>query len=467
MQVRRKFLQALLYLLSDAVTSYVAWIVFGIVNGEIWNKEGSIDIDILFTAGILSVYWVIVYGIAGLYKKPFRRSRLHELSQVGKFTLIGVLILFFIILLDDPVYKFESYRITFTQYLIIQTAMISVFRFIITTRTNYKIRTRKMGFPTLLIGNGLEAKSIYHELENMRRSLGYFFRGYLSLEQETEGDGLKNLAYQGTLEHLPAIVEREKIEEIIIALEKTDSHKIGEVVEKCSQTQATIKIVPGSYDYIIGSVKSNNILGAPLIEIFPQLMKPWEQVGKRVFDIVVSLIALAILLPVYTILAIAIKLDSEGPILFLQERIGKNGKPFKIIKFRSMYIDAEKFGPALSKEKDPRITKVGLILRKLRLDELPQFWNVLIGDMSLVGPRPERQFYIDQIVKIAPHYRHLHKVRPGITSWGQVKYGYASNVGEMVERLKYDILYMEQMSLALDIKIILYTILVIIEGRGK
>ncbi|MEM9935978.1 MAG: sugar transferase, partial [Bacteroidota bacterium] len=296
---------------------------------------------------------------------------------------------------------------------------------------------------------------------------GYFFKGYVSLGVQKGESGIQNLAYKGSIDTLPTVVEEEKIEEIIIALEKSDSHRIGDVVEKCSQTAATIKIVPGIYDYIIGSVKSSHILGAPLIEIFPQLMRPWEQVGKRVFDLAVSITALAILIPIYAMLTIAIKLDSEGPVLYFQERIGKDGKPFKIIKFRSMYIDAEKFGPALSKEKDPRITKVGLFLRKLRLDELPQFWNVLVGDMSIVGPRPERQFYIDQIVKIAPHYRHLHKIKPGITSWGQVKYGYASNVGEMVERLKYDILYMEQMSLALDIKIILYTFLVIIEGRGK
>ncbi|MCL4142090.1 UNVERIFIED_CONTAM: hypothetical protein GTU68_046685 [Idotea baltica] len=160
-------------------------------------------------------------------------------------------------------------------------------------------------------------------------------------------------------------------------------------------------------------------------------------------------------------------MDSKGPIFYSQERIGKQGQPFKILKFRTMHTDAEKAGPALSSDHDPRITKVGKWLRKLRLDELPQFWNVLIGEMSIVGPRPERQFFIDQIVKIAPHYRHLHKVRPGITSWGQVKYGYASNVTEMVQRLQFDILYLENMSLALDLKIILYTIIVIVEGRGK
>jgi lipopolysaccharide/colanic/teichoic acid biosynthesis glycosyltransferase len=166
-------------------------------------------------------------------------------------------------------------------------------------------------------------------------------------------------------------------------------------------------------------------------------------------------------------IAVMVKLSSPGPIFYKQERIGINGKPFFIYKFRSMFIDAEKTGPKLSSDFDPRITSWGRFMRKVRLDELPQFWNVIIGDMSLVGPRPDRQFFIDQIVKIAPHYKHLHRVRPGITSLGQVKYGYASNVDEMVRRLKFDILYIENMSLAMDFRVMLYTIKIIMEGRGK
>ena len=162
-----------------------------------------------------------------------------------------------------------------------------------------------------------------------------------------------------------------------------------------------------------------------------------------------------------------VKLSSSGPVFYRQVRIGKNGHPFNIIKFRSMFVDAEKQGPALSSDHDPRITKWGRFMRKVRLDELPQFWNVLKGDMSIVGPRPERQFFIDQIMKIAPHYRHLHRVRPGLTSLGQVKYGYAETVAQMVERLKFDILYIENMSLAMDFRVLLYTLKIIMEGRGK
>ena len=159
-------------------------------------------------------------------------------------------------------------------------------------------------------------------------------------------------------------------------------------------------------------------------------------------------------------------MSSKGPVFYSHERIGKYGKPFTIFKFRSMYLESEKNGPALSSKYDTRITKFGRFMRKSRLDELPQFYNVLIGDMSLVGPRPERQFFIDQIVKQAPHFTHLHKVRPGITSWGQVKFGYAENVEEMIQRLKYDIIYIENMSLYVDIKILIYTIKIIFKGQG-
>jgi len=195
-------------------------------------------------------------------------------------------------------------------------------------------------------------------------------------------------------------------------------------------------------------------------------MPAWQENSKRMIDVLVSVLVLIICSPLYIFTAIGVKLSSPGPVFYRQIRIGRYGRPFRIFKFRSMYVGAEKQGIALSKENDSRITPFGKFLRKSRLDEIPQFYNVLIGEMSLVGPRPERKYFIEQILPIAPQFVLLHRVRPGITSWGQVKYGYAKNVDEMIERLKYDIIYIENMSLYLDVKILIYTIKTVVLGKG-
>jgi exopolysaccharide biosynthesis polyprenyl glycosylphosphotransferase len=275
------------------------------------------------------------------------------------------------------------------------------------------------------------------------------------------------LPYLGHADQLERVIKDNNIEEVIIALESTEHDKLRSIISRIDESNVVIKILPDMYDILAGSVKMTNIFGALLIEVNEETMPFWQQAIKRFLDILFSMIAIILLLPVYLILAVAVKLSSPGPIFFTQERVGLNGKPFKIIKYRTMFVNSEKNGPQLSSSNDPRITPIGRFLRKTRLDEFPQFLNVLLGDMSLVGPRPERQFYIDQIVEIEPQYLHLNKVRPGITSWGQVKYGYAENVDQMLQRMKFDLLYMKNRTLALDFKIMLYTVLIIFKGSGK
>jgi exopolysaccharide biosynthesis polyprenyl glycosylphosphotransferase len=271
----------------------------------------------------------------------------------------------------------------------------------------------------------------------------------------------------GNLNKLSKVLKENAIEDVIIAIESNEHEILSKLIASIHGKGIKIKIIPDMYDFLSGSLKSNNLFGALLLEIPSDEMPPWQNSIKRLLDISISLLSIVLLIPFYVLIAILIKQNSKGPIFFLQERVGKNGNPFKIIKFRTMFVNAENNGPKLSSTNDSRITPIGKILRKTRIDEFPQFVNVLKGDMSLVGPRPERQYYIDQIIKKEPHYLQLTSVRPGITSWGQVKFGYAENVNEMIRRMKYDLLYLKNRSLSLDFKIMLYTVITILKAKGK
>lgn len=309
---------------------------------------------------------------------------------------------------------------------------------------------------------------LYTELEKAKRSAGYFFKGYLSVKNSVDESLTSTpLNKLGSIDNLVEIIEKQKIEEVVIATDKRELDSINQLISDLQACDVGVKIIPDMHNILTGQVKMNSIMHTALIEIDFDNVPYWQKVGKRFFDIVVSSFFLVLLSPLYLALSLLVKSSSKGPIFFKQERIGKKGKPFFIIKFRSMYTDAEDQGPQLSKDNDSRITPTGKILRKTRMDEIPQFYNVLKGEMSIVGPRPERMHFIKLICEKAPQYKFLYKIKPGITSWGQVKYGYAENVEEMIDRLKYDLIYLENRSFLVDIKILIYTVLVIIQGKGK
>jgi exopolysaccharide biosynthesis polyprenyl glycosylphosphotransferase len=458
------------FIILDFILSFISWYIFWFFRKNYIEQVPILEITyreflIPFT---ISVGWVMLYAIFGIYQEPIKTSRLKVIGLQIQATLLGVIAIFFVTLLDDPIPGYSSYRYMVFVYFILQFFLVAISRFLLATRYKHKLYNGTIGYNTVIIGNGEAAEEIFNKLTNMKPSAGYHIVGYISILPPKEGNLHGKLKRLGELKDLHDILQKRNIEEVIICTEVHQSKDLLlPIISECSKFNVTLNVVPGLYDYLVGNVKMSNVLDAPLVKIKPHIIAPWESVVKRAMDITVSILALIVLLPVYIIIAILIKLDSKGPVFYLQERIGKGGKPFKIIKFRSMYVNAESNGPCLSSKDDPRITRIGKFLRKTRLDEFPQFINVLKGDMSLVGPRPERQYFIDQIVKIAPHYVHLHRVKPGITSWGQVKYGYAENVQQMVERLEYDLLYIENMSLAMDIKILAYTILIILQGRGK
>ena len=461
------------YIIADVMSAALAWVLFYFFRKKFiepfkFGYDIPFHFDERFYYGLILIplFWVALYALFGMYKNIYRRHRLRELGQVLLASITGVIVLFFLVLLDDEIASYMYYYKSLMVLFLLHFTLTFTLRIILTTQSVKRIHKRKIGFNTVLIGGNEEALNVYREMENMIPSPGFKFVGYVSVNGK---DHLlqEELPWLGKFGEINRVIEEKQVEEVVIAIESSEHNNLGSIVSNLESMKVRIKIIPDIYDILSGSVKMSSIFGAPLIEINTEIMPSWQFFLKRLIDFVGSIFAITLLLPVFLVLAILVKLSSPGPVFFKQERIGQHNRPFYIYKFRSMYLDAERKGPQLSSRHDPRITPIGRFMRKTRMDEIPQFLNVLKGDMSLVGPRPERQFYIDQIIKVAPHYRHLQKVKPGITSWGQVKYGYAENVEQMVARLKYDVLYIENMSLAIDIKILAYTIIIILKGSGK
>mgnify|MGYP003692567787 FL=1 len=455
-----------LFLLSDYISSVLSWSLFFYLR-KTWIENESFQTDDNFWLGIflIPLFWMGLYFIQGTYMEIRRMFRLKLLNLTISGSIIGALVIFFSIILDDQVRGYEGYYWNLLILFCVHFVITAIPRMFVNTLLIHSIRKPDNGFKTVIIGGTEKAIDIYEEIQKNRKNVNTFI-GYVNMNgNDRKLDG--TIPYLGHFEQLDEIKKTQDIDEYIIAIESSEHNKLMNIMLKIDDGNVRIKSLPDTYVILSGTVKMTNIYGALLLEVISDVMPFWQRVIKRGMDFVFSLIAVIILLPFYFFSALAVKSSSPGPIFFLQDRVGKNGRSFRIIKFRTMVENAERNGPQLSSEDDPRITKAGKFMRKTRLDEFPQFINVLIGDMSIVGPRPERQFYIDQISKIQPQYNQLTKVRPGITSWGQVKYGYAENVDQMLQRMKFDLLYLKNRSLSLDIKIMFYTLVIVLKAEGK
>lgn len=457
------------YVFFDLVAALIVWVLFmmfrRIVNDGVLFSNITIFVPnynyytnlVLFLALCVSIHY-----LSGYYVNPIKESKFFEFFTTALSTALISIIIFFVLLLDDVVVSYTYYYYSLLVLYVLLLTFTFIIRIIQTASIRRNFKTKKWTINTLIVGTGENAKKIAEEIG--KTSFFNTVVGFVKVEPNEKGVSPELIL--GNLFDVGKLIENQHVSEVVVALDDPGEQRIFDIINRLFHFNIDIWFTPRLYEILTGKVRIQKYGLNPLVSVTLPTMSDWQLCMKRTMDIAVSILSLILLSPLMLYFSLIIKKDSKGPIFYKQGRIGKHGKGFNMLKFRTMYVNSENGTPQLSSHDDDRITKVGRTLRKYRLDEIPQFLNIIKGDMSLVGPRPERKFYIDQIVQTAPYYCLIYRIRPGLTSWGPIKIGYADSVEKMIERLNYDIVYMENMNLATDAKIIFSTLEIIFKGKG-
>lgn len=477
MRYRNIKIQRWKYVVTDWMTTSIAFLLFDVYRYFFLglNTVDNVTLPIYLTYPALIVEQIFVpiillgvYWLSGYYNRPYEKSRLAELITTLYSATLNTVMIYLVMMINYHLWdKMASYQLLGVLFLLLFFCTY-LGRISITQSTINRFKRHRMEIRTVIIGNSPKARSQAELLSRGTQIVSHRILGFVPIDDEKADpaplpDGCRHITHLDTLVEMAA---HNEVDEFVIIPEHNDEKTVMRILYALFPLEKSIKIAPDMLSMMTNSVRMHDLRSIPLMDISSAQISDCTRNLKRTLDVLISLTALVILSPVLAAVAIGVKRSSPGPVIYSQERVGYHQKPFRIFKFRSMYIDAEAQGPALSDDSDPRVTPFGRILRKYRLDEFPQFWNVLRGDMSLVGPRPEREYYIRKIVKEVPYYTMVHQVRPGITSLGMVKFGYARNIDEMVTRSRYDLIYLANMSLSMDLKIVIYTVNTVIGGKG-